>query len=136
MGKSKKTKSLNAQKTQHIIDCYAALLGRSDKTMFRDESLLPAGKDTLKRALSGRILGAESEKERDCYKAAYLFLSSFLAGIGPKGVELSVANIKEWDKLSEMMGNELKQLKRELELIEKKVLKRELKTAQTRGYAA
>lgn len=137
MRKSKKVKSrsLNTEETQHIIDCYAALLG-SDKAMFRDESLLPASKNTLKKALWEKILGLESEKERDCYKAAYLFLSSFLAGIGPKGVELSVANIQEWDKLSEMMGNELKQLKRELELMEKKVLKRELRTAQTRGYAA
>ena len=137
MRKSKKVKSrsLNAEETQHIIDCYAALLG-SDKAMFRDESLLPASKITLKKALWGKILGVESEEERDCYKAAYLFLSSFLAGIGPKGVELSVANIQEWDKLSEMMGNELKQLKKELELMERKVLKRELRTAQTRGYAA
>ena len=137
MGKSKKIKSrsLDAEETQHIIDCYAALLG-SDKAMFRDEALLPASKNTLKKALWKKIVGVESEKERDCYKAAYLFLSSFLTGIGPKGVELSVANIKEWDKLSEMMANELKQLKRELEVIERKVLKRELRTAQTRGYAA
>ena len=134
MGKSKKTKSLNAQKTQHIIDCYAALLGRSDKTMFRDESLLPAGKDTLKRALWGRILGAESEKERDAYKAAYLFLSSFLSGVGPRGVELSVANIKEWGALSDLMNAELQQLKKELEFIERKSPKRELRTV--RGQAA
>lgn len=134
MGKSNKTKSLNAQKTQHIIDCYAALLGRSDETMFRDESLLPAGKDTLKRALSGRILGAESEKERNAYKAAYLFLSSFLSGVGPRGVELSVANIKEWGALSDLMNAELQQLKKELEFIERKFPKKELRTA--RGQAA
>ena len=50
MGKSKKIKSrsLDAEETQHIIDCYAALLG-SDKAMFRDEALLPASKNTLKR---------------------------------------------------------------------------------------
>lgn len=135
MGKSRKTKSLDAQETRHIIDCYAALLG-SEKAMFRDESLLPASKDSLKRALGGRILGAESEKERDAYKAAYLFLSSFLSGVGPKGVELSVANIKEWGELSDMMNTELQQLKKELDSIEKKSPKRELRTPQARAQAA
>jgi len=135
MGKSRKTKSLDAQETRNIIDCYAALLG-SEKAMFRDESLLPASKDSLKRALEGRILGAESEKERDAYKAAYLFLSSFLSGVGPKGVELSVANIKEWGELSDMMNTELQQLKKELDSIEKKSPKRELRTPQARAQAA
>ena len=135
MGKSKKTRSLNDEETQHIIDCYAALL-RSDKAMFRDETLLPAGKDTLKRALGGRILGAQSEKERHAYKAAYLFLSSFLSGVGPRGVELSVANIKEWGELSDMMNAELQQLKKELEFIERKSSRRELRTPQARGQAA
>jgi len=104
--------------------------------MFRDEALLPASKDTLKRALWGRILGAESEKQRAAYKAAYLFLSSFVAGVGPKGVPLSVANIEQWEQLSEKMSDELKQLRQELEFVEKKILKRELKTPQTRGHAA
>jgi hypothetical protein len=135
MGKSRKIKSLNAQETRHIIDCYAALLG-SEKAMFRDESSLPASYDSLKRALWGRILGAESEKQRAAYKAAYLFLSSFIAGVGPKGVHVSVANIEEWEKLGERMSEELKQLRQELEFIEKKVLKRELRTSQARGYAA
>jgi len=135
MGKSRKTKSLNAQETQHIIDCYAALLG-GDRPMFRDESLLPAGKDTLKRALWGRILGAESDKEKDAYKAAYLFLSSFLSGVGPKGVELSVANIKEWGELSDMMNTELKELKKELDSIERKSPKRALRGPQARAQAA
>ena len=104
--------------------------------MFRDESLLPARKDTLKRALRGRILGAESEKQRDAYKAAYLFLSSFLPGVGPKGVELSVANIQEWGELSDMMNTELQQLKKELDSIEKKLPKRPLSIPQARDQAA
>jgi len=137
MGKSKKTKSRsrNADETQYLIDCYAALLG-SDKAMFRDESLLPANKDTLKRALWGRILEAESKEVRDAYKAAYLFLSSFLSGVGLKGIELSVANIKEWGELSEIMNTELNELKKELEFIEEKAIKREPSAPQTRGQAA
>jgi hypothetical protein len=137
MGKSKKTKSRseNADETQYLIDCYAALLA-SDKAMFRDESLLPASKYTLKRALWGRILEAESEEVRDAYKAAYLFLSSFLSGVGLKGIELSVANIKEWGELSEIMNTELNELEKELEFIEEKAIKREPSAPQTRGQAA
>ena len=51
-------------------------------------------------------------------------------------MHLSVANIEEWEKLGERMSEELKQLRQELEFIEKKVLKRELRTSQARGYAA
>jgi hypothetical protein len=127
-----KLRSLN---TQHIIDCYAALLG-SENAMFRDEALLPARKDTLKKALRGKILGAESEKKRSAYKAAYLFLSSFLPGVGPKGVELSVANIEEWGELSNMMNTELQQLKKELDSIEKKFPKRPPSISQARDQAA
>jgi len=137
MGKSKKTKSQSRidDETQHLIDCYAALLG-SEKAMFRDESLLPASKDTLKRALWERILDAESEEVRDAYKAAYLFLSSFLSGVGLKGIELSGTNIKEWGELSKIMNIELNELKKEIDNIEEKALKRERSVPQTRGQAA
>jgi hypothetical protein len=83
----------------------------------------PASKDTLKRALWARILEAESEEVRDAYRAAYLFLSSFLSGVGLKGIELSVTNIKEWGKLSEIMNTELNELKEEIAFIEEKALK-------------
>ena len=130
-----KSQSRKADETQHLIDCYATLLG-SDKAMFRDESLLPASKDTLKKALQERILETESEKVRDAYKAAYLFLSSFLAGVGLKGIELSVTNIDEWGKLSKMMNTELNELKKELNVIEEKALKTGRRASQTRGQAA
>ena len=130
-----KSQSRKADETQHLIDCYATLLG-SDKAMFRDESLLPASKETLKRALWERILDAESEEVKDAYKAAYLFLSSFVAGVGLKGIELSVTNIKEWGELSEIMNTELNELKKEIDNMEEKAFKKEPSIPQTRGRAA
>ena len=55
MRKSNQTKfrSLNADETQHIIDCYAALLG-SENAMFRDECFASRKKGHAQKGSQGK----------------------------------------------------------------------------------
>jgi hypothetical protein len=108
------SETLNAAKITRII----ALLANKSKRMLMDESLLPAKKPIVKKALWAGVLTAKSQEEKKAYKWAYLLLCSFLAGVGPNGVNLSENNLHEWEELSKKMNSEMKALKEELELLE------------------
>jgi hypothetical protein len=108
------SETLNAAKITRII----ALLASKSKRMLMDESLLPAKKPIVKKALWAGVLTAKSQEEKKAYKWAYLLLCSFLPDVGPNGVNLSENNLHEWEELSKKMNSEMKALKEELELLE------------------
>jgi hypothetical protein len=114
--------ALKPEEIDRIAEAYGTLLENESMPMVMDESLLPASKEVLKKALWFAILKAESQKERDAYKCAYLLLSCFRPDVEPKTIPLAVANVNEWDEVAEKVVREMVDLKKEIDLVERKII--------------
>ncbi len=85
---------------QRIMVSYGELLGwKDDNLIIRDETCLPASKEVIKKGLHVSMLAARTVKEREDFKVAYLFLSSFLPNVGPEGISLPIEDLKNFTEI-------------------------------------
>ena len=117
-----KSDSLTFEEITRIIESYGTLLEDRNNPIFMDESVLPAEKSNIKQALRSAILAAESEEYRKAFTRAYLFLSFFLPGVGVNSLKSSPhTNIEVPADLSDKMNKEMKELQKELKIIERQL---------------
>ncbi len=67
-----------------------------------DESCLPATQKELKLALLAVLASSTTEEERERWRCCYLYLASFLPGVGPKGIQDFDA--QDHDRLQSQLG--------------------------------
>ena len=118
---------ISLDQVKGILDAYGDILCGEKGEMIRDESCLPTTKDRIKKALTVAIATARTNDEREGYRCAYLFLADFQPGVGPRGImkgELEAEDIVQGLPWLDKARMEYQELKRELELLEQKLLRR------------
>lgn len=117
--KGKEAQHPIAGRLNEILDAYAEVLSDESRPWLTDESCLPATKKEVKLALLAALASSVSEEEREHWRRGYLFLASFLPGIGPEGIRFDAqdhdlgwmekfANAKESDRLNAEESDRLK----------------------------
>ena len=109
--------TLPFEETRRIIHSYSMLLEDGTKPIFMDESVLPATKEKVKKALWAAIATTRDAEHRKIFKSAYLLLAFFLPGVGLKAV--TPDNVQRWCELAKKMEREMRALKEELESVDR-----------------
>lgn len=84
--KDKEAQHSTAARLNEILDSYAEVLSNESNPWLMDESCLPATRKEIKLALLAALASSASEEERERWRCSYLYLASFLPGVGPKGI--------------------------------------------------
>jgi hypothetical protein len=123
--KVRKQTSPAAVRLNEILNAYAEILANESAPFIMDESRLPATKKEVKLALLAVLASSVSEEERERWRCSYLYLASFLPGVGPEGIRDFDA--QDHDRLRSQLGwaekfaEESDRLKAELNQIESKL---------------
>jgi len=123
--KDKEVQHPTATRLNEILDLYADVLSNESNPWLMDESCLPATKKEVKLALLAALASSASEEERERWRCSYLYLASFLPGVGPKGIrDLDAqdhARLRSQLEWMEKFAGESDRLKAELNQIEAKL---------------
>ena len=122
---SKEAEGPRAGRLDEILDDYAKLLSNESNPWLMDESCLPATKKEVKLALVAVLANSASDEERERWRCCYLFLASFLPGVGREGVRgfdaqdygrlsSQLSWVEKFDEESNCLKAELKEIKARL----------------------
>jgi hypothetical protein len=87
------------QEPRKIVDSACELIGKmgellaNNRTVFHDESLLPADKQSMKNAVKIAWLATKDRHSRNIIEAAWMFLPQFQPRIGEESFDISVADL-------------------------------------------